>query len=407
MAIFRYKAATATGEVVEGTLEGANRDQAVAQLHSLGQIPIRVEESSSGPRAKSRSRSRRRSGRRITQEQLTGLTRELSTLLRAGLPLDRAFTVLLPLASSDKMAQLLEDVRKRIKSGEALADALEAQEGVFGRFYINLVRAGEAGGSLENVLERLAEYMERAKELRDSLISAMIYPAILVFVALLSIFILLAYVIPQFSDLFEGAGQSLPLITRITMGVGEGLKEYGWVGLLVIAAVWWWMRYQLSTERGSYRWHGRFLKLPLLGGIIKKVEVARFSRTLGTLLNNGVPLLKAMGIVRETIGNRVIAHNVAQVADDLKGGQRLADPLQEKADFPPFAVHMIRVGEESGQLEEMLMQVATLFDREVQTSLKRALALLEPLMILVLGVVIAGVVMSILVAILGVNQLVI
>lgn len=201
-------------------------------------------------------------------------------------------------------------------------------------------------------------------------------------------------------------GEALPLATRITIAVGENLKNYGWAGLLVIALGWWWMQRQLSSPMGRMRWHRRFLKLPMVGDIIVKVEVSRFSRTLGTLLSNGVPLLKAMSIVKDTIGNQVIAENLERVASSLKEGQRLADPLEEIAGFPPFAVHMIRVGEESGRLDDMLLQVATLFDQQTQTALKRSLALLEPIMILVLGLVIAGVVMSILVAILGINQLV-
>lgn len=405
MPVYRYKAATADGEVVEGTLEGLSRDQAVEQLHALGQIPIRVDESSGGGGDQLRRVRHLRRGR-IKLEQLTGLTRELSTLLRAGLPLDRGLAIISSLTEGEQMAGMLEDVRNRIKGGETLADALEAQEGVFGRFYINLVRAGEAGGALEGVLDRLAEHMERTRELRDSLTSALIYPMILVFVALLSIFVLLAYVIPQFSELFEGMGEALPLATRITIAVGENLKNYGWAGLLVIALGWWWMQRQLSTPQGRMRWHRRFLKLPLAGDIIIKVEVSRFARTLGTLLNNGVPLLKAMSIVKDTIGNQVIAENLERVASSLKEGQRLADPLEEIAGFPPFAVHMIRVGEESGRLDDMLLQVAALFDQQTQTALKRSLALLEPVMILVLGLVIAGVVMSILVAILGINQLV-
>ncbi len=404
MPVYRYKAATADGEVVEGTLEGLSMDQAVEQLHALGQTPIRVDESSGGAQP---LRVRRLRSGRIKQEQLNGLTRDLATLLRAGLPLERGLAILGSLTEGERMGEMLDEIRRRIKGGETLADALEAQEGVFGRFYLNLVRAGEAGGALEGVLDRLAEHMERTKELRDSLTSALIYPMILVFVALLSIFVLLAYVIPQFSELFEGMGETLPLATRITIAVGENLKSYGWLGLLVIALGWWWMQRQLSSPSGRIRWHRRFLKLPLLGDIIIKVEVSRFARTLGTLLNNGVPLLKAMSIVKDTIGNQVIAENLERVAASLKEGQRLADPLAEIAGFPPFAVHMIRVGEESGRLEDMLLQVATLFDKQTETALKRTLALLEPVMILVLGLVIAGVVMSILVAILGINQLVV
>ncbi|MES9963137.1 MAG: type II secretion system F family protein [Candidatus Sedimenticola sp. 20ELBAFRAG] len=403
MPVFQFKSATPSGDIVEGTLDAPSRSKAVEKIQSQGQLPIRVEEyraKAEKPRYKLARR------RKITQDQLTVATNELATLLKAGLPLERALSILISLSQEEALVDVLTDVREQVKGGSTLADALDSQEGVFSRFYVNLVRAGETGGALENVLERLSEHLETAKEIRDSIVSALIYPAILVFVALLSILILLTYVIPQFADLFEGAGQALPLATRITLAAGEGMQQYGWLMVLAVIGLVMAIRSQLSKPASSYRWHGWFLKLPVLGEILIRIEVARFSRTLGILLNNGVPLLKAMSIVKDTVENQVIAEGVDRVAGSLKEGQQLAEPLAENAKFPPFAVHMIRVGEESGNLEDMLLQVATLYDREIQTGIKRSLALLEPLLILVLGMIIAGVVMSILVAILGINQLV-
>ena len=408
MPVFQYKAASIDGEVFNGTLNGSSREQVVAQLQALGQIPIQVEESTQPERSRSFSPVlRRRRSRRIKDQHITNATRELATLLRAGLPLDRALSILATLSETEAMKLLMEEVREQVKGGATLADAMQAQEGVFSRFYLNLLRAGEAGGALEVVLERLAEHMEQSREVRDTLLSALIYPAILIFVALVSIFILLGYVVPQFSELFEGAGQVLPLPTRITIASGEFLQHYGWVLLLLTAAAAWLVRYQLSQPRGRYQWHARFLKLPLAGSIITILEVTRFARTLGTLLHNGVPLLKALSIVKDTVDNQVIADGLEHVANSLKEGQSLAAPLAEMAHFPAFAVHMISVGEESGRLEEILQQVAQVYERETRTTIKRALALLEPVLILVLGVVIAGVIISILMAILGINQLVI
>ena len=405
MPVFQYKAATIDGEVLNGTLTGTSREQVVAQLQALGQIPIQVNESAQPGEKRVRIRRPRRA-RRITDQHISNATRELATLLRAGLPLDRALSTLASLAEGDRMRLLLEDVRERVKGGATLADAMEAQEGVFSRFYLNLLRAGEAGGALEIVLERLAEHMEQSREIRDTLTSALIYPAILVFVAVVSIFILLGYVVPQFTELFEGVGQVLPLPTRITIATGEFLQNFGWVLVLLAVAGAWFMRYQLSQPRTRYQWHARFLKLPMIGAIIVKIEVTRFARTLGMLMHNGVPLLKALGIVKDTVDNRVIADGLERVANSLKEGQSLAAPLAEIAHFPAFAVHMISVGEESGRLEEILQQVAQVYERETRTTIKRALALLEPVLILVLGVVIAGVIISILMAILGINQLV-
>ena len=351
-------------------------------------------------------RKRRGRKRRLSEEQIANATRELSTLLRAGLPLDRALGVLISLSEGEPIAELLVNVRKEVNGGASLADAIESQGGAFNRFYINLLRAGEAGGALEVVLERLAEHMQQSKEVHDAMVSAMIYPAILIVVAVSSIFILLGYVVPQFTELFEDVGQVLPLPTRITIAVGEGLQSYGWVALLVVAAAGWIIRRQLEDPRGRRRWHARFLNMPLAGAIITRVEVARFARTLGTLLHNGVPLLKALSIVKDSIGNQVIADGIERVSGSLKQGQSLAEPLAEAALFPPFAIHMIRVGEESGRLEELLLQVASIYDRETQVTIKRTLSLLEPVLILVLGIVIAAVIISILMAILGINQLV-
>jgi len=401
---FQYKAVSADGEVVQGTLEGSDRKQVVEQLHALGQTPIRIDEAAL-PAGGGRKRRRGRK-RRLSEEQIANATRELSTLLRAGLPLDRALGVLISLAEGEPIAELLTNVRKEVNGGASLADAIESQGGAFNRFYINLLRAGEAGGALEAVLERLSEHMEQSKEVRDAMVSALIYPAILIVVAVTSIFILLGYVVPQFTELFEDVGQVLPLPTRITIAVGEALQSYGWVALLVVAAAGWIIRRQLEDPRGRRRWHARFLNLPLAGAIITRVEVARFARTLGTLLHNGVPVLKALSIVKDSIGNQVIADGIERVAGSLKEGQSLAEPLAEAALFPPFAIHMIRVGEESGRLEELLMQVASIYDRETQVTIKRTLSLLEPVLILVLGIVIAAVIISILMAILGINQLV-
>jgi general secretion pathway protein F len=404
MATFQYKAATADGTVVVGVLSGSTREHVVEQLQALGHTPIRVDESSDQSRKKQQWQLRRK---RVTQEQIADSTRELSTLLHAGLPLDRALSILISLSEGSALQELLDNVRERVKEGATLADAVEEQGPVFSRFYVNLLRAGESGGALEVVLERLANHMERSKEVRDTLISALVYPAILVVVAFLSIFLLLGYVVPQFAQMFDGVGQVLPLSTRITIAVGETLQQYWWLLALLIAAAIWTVRRQLTNTSSSYKWHAWSLRLPIVGAVIVKMEVARFAHTLRTLLNNGIPLLKSLSIVKETMGNRVLAKDLERVVGSLKEGQSLAEPLAETTHFPSFAVHMIRVGEESGNLQEILLQVATTYDRDTQITIKRSLALLEPMLILILGVIIAAVIISILVAILSINELVI
>ena len=404
MLSFHYKAATADGSIVDGTLTGDSREHVVAKLQSLGQTPIRVDESDN---RSTRSPLRPRRKKKVTEQQIADSTRDLATLLRAGVPLERALSIMISLAKGSPMASLLGDIRQQIKQGATLADAMEQQGKVFSRFYVNLLRAGESSGTLEVVLERLAEQLESSKEVRDALTSALIYPAILVFVAVTSILILLAYVVPQFTEMFEGVGQVLPLSTRITIAVGEALQKYGWLLFAIAAIAVWTIRRQLQSDSGAYKWHKRLLNLPIAGSIVVKMEVARFSRTLSILLHNGVPLLKALSIVKETMSNRVLAAGIERVAGSLREGQSLAKPLADSTDFPPFAIHMIGVGEQTGNLQEILTQVADTYDRDTQTTIKRALALLEPMLILVLGVIIAAVIISILVAILSVNDLVI
>ncbi|MEW8029262.1 MAG: type II secretion system F family protein [Candidatus Thiodiazotropha sp.] len=404
MASFLYKAVDTDGKVVEGELQAVSRDHAVNQIHLQGQVPIRVEANQQkGGRSAHRSFQRKS----VSAEQIASFTRELATLLKSGQPLDGALSILVSIAGEDSLfSQHLTSIRDSLKSGNSFADALAKEEGLFNNFYVQMVRAGESGGALESVLARLALHLERAKEVRSSLISALIYPAILLFVAITSILILLTYVIPQFSELFSDMGQALPMSTRITMGIAGFLQDYGWVLALAVILLIFYFKWQMSRKASAKRWHARLLVFPVIGPIIRQVEAARFCRTLGTLLENGVPLLRSVAIVKDTIGNHVIADGMDQVVTHLKSGRRLADPLTEYAQFPPFALQMIRVGEESGQLEPMLMQTAEILDQETQTLIKRALSLVEPVMILVLGLIIAGVVMSILVAILGVNSLV-
>ena len=359
MQTFQYKAATTNGSIVDGTMSGSSREHVVTQLQSLGQIPIRVDVTGGRDTDKRRSRFGLQALRKkkVADQQIADSTRDLATLLRAGVPLDRALGVMISLAEGSPMASLLDDIRQRVKQGASLADAMEKQDKVFSRFYINLLRAGESSGTLELVLERLAEQMESSKEVRDELTSALIYPAILVFVAITSILILLTYVVPQFTEMFEGVGQVLPLSTRITIGVGEALQEYGWLLIVATVSTIWIIRRQLQSESGAYKWHKRMLGLPIAGPIIVKMEVARFARTLSILLHNGIPLLKALSIVKETMTNKVLAAGIERAAGRLREGQSLAKPLAELTEFPPFAIHMIGVGEQTGNLQEILMQV--------------------------------------------------
>ncbi len=401
---YRYEAVDATGETLRDVLDAASPEAAIEQLRDQGLLPLSVAEAKEGWLRGGFGQSLFSKRQSLSQKSIILLTQQLSSLLNAGMPLDRALTILLGVAEDEQSKALLERVQDKVRGGSSLADALEAQ-GVFSRFYLNMIRAGEAGGALEVVLKRLTEFLERSRALRETVTSALIYPLILLTVAALSVIILLAFVVPQFQRLFADAGRALPLATQIVIAVGDGFRHYWWVGVVVILLLVTVMRQQLSQPESRTRWDRWFLRLPLFGDLIAKVETARLSRTLGTLLGNGVSLLNALTIVRETLSNQVLVAALGEVAEHVKTGRGLADPLLEAGDFPKLAVQMIRVGEETGQLQEMLLQVADTYDAEVQTAVKRMLTLLEPALILGLGVIIAGIIMSILVAILSMNEL--
>lgn len=405
MPLFRYQAVDAAGEIVKEEMEAQNQDTVIGRLRDQGLLPLSVEETTPGSLTHGLRQPLFGKRQRISQREIGILTRQLANLLHAGLPLDRALTILIGIADEGSVKTLLIRIQEQVRGGASLADALEAQGRVFSRLYLNMIRAGEAGASLDVVMLRLTEFLDRSKALRDSVMSALIYPIILLIAAAMTMLILLTWVVPQFEQLFEDAGQALPLATQIVILLGEGLRSYWWVGLLAIGLGSLYLRQQLDRPESRYRWDSLMLRTPLVGDLVSKVEMARFARTLGTLLNNGVSLLNALAIVKEIITNQVMSTALGAVGESLKGGRGLAEPLMEAGVFPKLAVHMIRVGEETGQLQDMLLQVADTYEDEVQSAIRRLLALLEPILILGLGVIIAGIIMSILVAIFSVNEL--
>ncbi len=401
---YRYEAVDSAGEVLHDELDAASLEAAIERVRDLGLLPLTVAEAKGGLLRGGLGQPWFSKRRTLSRQTIMRLTQQLSSLLHAGMPLDRALTILIGVAEDESAQALLARVQEKVRGGGALADALEAQ-GAFSRFYLNMIRAGEAGGALDVVLKRLTEFLERSQALRETVTSALIYPLILLSVSALSVIILLTFVVPQFQRLFADSGKALPLATQIVIAAGDGFRYYWWVGAIVIALLVGAMRQQLRHPESRIRWHRWFLRLPLFGDLIAKVETARLARTLGTLLGNGVSLLNALTIVRETLSNQVLAVALGEVAEHVKTGRGLADPLQDAGGFPKLAVQMIRVGEETGQLQEMLLQVADAYDGEVQTAVKRLLTLLEPALILGLGVIISGIIMSILVAILSLNEL--
>ncbi len=409
MPVFSYRAVNAAGDVAAGELDAANEGEIVDRLRDQGLMPMQVK-AAAGDRASPAPRRARQSWfapRRVTRDHVLSITRELSTLLRAGLPLDRALEILIGLATAPPVALLLQDVRDKVRGGRSLSQALDLHRDHFSRFYINVVRAGEAGGALGTVLSRLAETMERNKELRENVKSALIYPSILVCVAVASVMVLLVWVVPQFQQTFAQAGKALPLPTQVVIVVGTGLRRYWWLLVLGVAAVVWLFRRRLARPEVRLSWDGRLLRAPLLGDLLAKVEVARLARTLATLLANGVTLLAGLSIVKETMTNSVLANALDGVVTRLREGKGFGRPLVETGLYPRLATQMILVGEESGRLEEMLHRVADVYDREVAAAIKRFLAVLEPALILSLAVLIGGIVLSILMGVMAMSELVV
>jgi general secretion pathway protein F len=410
MPLFAYRAVSPAGEVATGELDAANESEIVDRLRDQGMMPMQIAPATgAGAAASGGGREPRRgwfTPKRVTRDNLLAITRELATLLRAGLPLDRALEILIGLAPTPPVAALLQGVRDDVRGGKALSQALDARREVFSRFYVNIVRAGEAGGALGVVLQRLAETMDRNKELRESVRSALIYPTILVCVAVLSVMVLLIFVVPQFEQTFQQAGKALPLSTSVVIFLGNGLRNYWWglAGVVFVAVGW--LRRRGRNPRVRRIRDARLLNAPLLGDVLAKVEIARFSRTLATLLANGVTLLAGLSIVKETMTNVVLAGALDGVIAKLREGKGFGRPLAETGVYPRLATQMILVGEESGRLEEMLSRVADVYDREVQVAVKRFLSVLEPVLILSLAVLVGGIVFSILLGVMGMSELV-
>jgi type II secretory pathway component PulF len=377
----------------------------VSRLHEMGCIPLRIALPGDHAGSAAQLRLPILTRRKVSQQQLLQFTQELSTLLSAGLPLDRSLSILGGLIEEKEFSAVLKTTVEAVRAGKSLAASMGEHPEVFPKLYVNMIRAGEAGGILESVLRHLAEYLESSQALKEDVKSALIYPMILATAAGLSLIILFIYVIPRFSLIFKDVGKALPWITRMVIEFSHVLTQYGWIGsLLVFVAVAGGLFY-VRTPEGKAETDSLLLRLWLLGDLIRKFETARFARTLSALLKGGVPLLDALGTVQGVVGNRLLARALGQVQVRVREGKGMARPLGESGLFPPLALNMIAVGEETGKLEAMLAEVAGYYDQEVKRTTKRLTALLEPALILGMGLIIGVVVVSMLMAIFSINDL--
>lgn len=384
------------GVVAEGVIEAADEKTAIERLKFSGVIPLEVKAPAvKGLGAKIRFRT--------GKVDLVSFTNELSSLLTAGLPLDRGLQILSEISEHSGMKDIVQSLLKSIRGGMSFSEALQKHPDIFPRFYVNMVRAGESGGILDVILDRLNEFLESSKELKNHVISAMIYPTILMVTGGISIILLLTFVLPRFSVIFAELGSSLPWSTQILLAVSEMLKSYGFILLILMIPSWFAFRKYISSPKGRYQWDG--LKLKLMDDVIRKLETARFCRTLGTLLAGGVPLLQALNNSREVISNQVIALAVEAVSKGAKEGRGIHEPLSRTGHFPPLAISMIKVGEETGTLDQMLIRVAIIYEKSMKQAVKRFMSLLEPIMILVMGLIIGFIVISMLMAVFSISDI--
>ena len=412
---FVWRAATAAGKVEEGRLSAPSSAAALRQLREQGLTPLRIDDAASASAGTTASKAAaaalpgqakaRQAKGPANAADVLALTSELAIMLRAGLALDNALRVLIDMSHKPSVAALVQGILDAVKGGTPLSRALAAHRDLFSDFYVNMVRSGEVSGQMPAVLDRLVEHMERQRALRESVISATIYPAILLGVAVLSLVAMLGFVVPQFEKLFTEMGDALPMPTRIVMGMGHAFKQYGLVmavlGVGVVLLLLRWFR----SPAGRQWWQSRLLHLPLMGSLARKYQLTLFSRSLGTLLGNGVPMLTALHIATDTVGNAVLHKALAKVAPIVKEGGRVAQAMSATGIFEPLAINLIRVGEETGRIGPMMLELSNILNREVETGIKRLLTLVEPVLILVLGVLIAAIIVSILLGILSINDL--
>lgn len=407
MPLYTYKASDSSGRIVNATLEAADETAAVSIIQAEGYIPIRISEG-----------GKKGAGlnidivslfgdifKRVSGKDVQLFTQDFATLLEAGLPVDRALRILIDVAENKKFKAIIAEVLDIVKGGGYLSDALAKFPNAFSSFYVNMVRAGETGGVLDSVLGRLGVFLETSQDLKDYVKSALIYPLFLVFVGGVSIIILMTYVIPKFSLIFSDLGNAIPLSTQLLLGASEFLRSYWWALFLSLAVGYAGIRKYKNTPSGRLKADQLKLKIPVWKNFTRKLEVARFSRTLGTLIKSGVPILKALDLVRGIIENKVISNALGRVHDRVKEGEKLSRPLEDTGVFPSLAIQMITVGEETGRLEEMLLRVADNYEKVMKNMVKRLIGFLEPAMILGMGIVVAFIVISMLMAIFSMNEM--
>ena len=384
MTTFTYTARSFSGDLKTATLEAASRDDVIAQLRRQRLSVVKIDEA---------VQKKARRGH-IKMRDIVIFTRQFSTMINAGLPLVQALTILAEQSQNKTLSDITRKVVFDVESGNTVADAMGKHPKAFSPLYVNMVAAGEAGGILDTILMRLATFMEKNDALVRKVKGAMIYPSVIMSVAAIAVTVLLIFVIPVFENLFSSAGLALPLPTRIVMGMSRFLKGYWYVVIAAVVTIWFLYKRYTSKPDGRLRVDRILLHIPVLGDVLRKSAVSRFTRTLGTLVSSGVSILDGLEITAKTAGNRVVQDAIMESRASIAGGDTIAMPLKKSGVFPPMVISMISVGEQTGGLDEMLTKIADFYDDEVDAAVGNLLSLLEPLMIVFLGVVVGGMVVA-------------
>lgn len=407
MPVYEYSALNERGKSVSGIIDAESAPLARQKLRNSNMFPVSVREVEHGA-VRRESKGIKHIGlyRRVRPAEVTMMTRQLATLIEAGFPLVNAMDTLIPQIVSQSFKKIMSKVKISIVEGSSFADALSLYPSVFTPLYINMVHAGESSGTLEIVLERLADIAEKQQALTSRIRAKLAYPVFMSIFGALVLFFLLTVIVPSITSIFSDMNKILPLPTRILIGISAFLQTYWWVLLLLLIGIIAFYRFIKKTEKGRFFLDKITLSLPITGELSKKLAVARFTRTLGSLLENGVSMLTALGIVKNVVGNILISRTIESAAESVGKGRGLAESLSDNSPFPYLSIQMIQVGEHSGALESMLTKVATIYENEAEAAVLSMTSLLEPAMILLMGVFIAFIVLSIMLPILEMNQLI-
>ncbi len=388
MPAFTYTARALNGDLKTATIEAPNRDEVITQLRKQRLNVVKIDEK------KDADNKKKKKGGKISMRDIVIFTRQFSTMINAGLPLVQALDILAKQSENPALKDVTMSVVYDVESGHTVADAFRKHPNAFSDLYVNMVAAGEAGGILDTILMRLATFMEKNDALVRKVKGAMIYPGVISSVAAIAISVLLIFVIPTFEKMFASVGLALPLPTRVVIAMSKFLTGYWWAVIAVGFVSFWWLKKYYASNAGKLVIDRLMLKAPVLGDVLRKSAVSRFTRTLGTLIGSGVSILEGLEITAKTAGNRVISDAIMESRASIAGGETIAAPLQKSQVFPPMVISMIAVGEQTGGLDEMLSKIADFYDEEVDAAVSNLLSLMEPVMIVFLGVVVGGMVVA-------------